>query len=97
MRYSSRPKNIVWKQQVELQQALEMIRQILNEHEARVELKLQSGQGVLTNNVLHGRTAFSDGERPRLIRAASQRQQKGLVLQELRRLFEREDVSPPDR
>ena len=34
------------------------------------------------------------GERPRLIRAASQLQQKGLVLQELRRLFEREDVSP---
>ncbi len=67
MRYSTRPKNIIWKQQPELLQALELIKQILNEHEGRVELKLQRKQGVLTNNVLHGRTAFSDGEIPRLM------------------------------
>ena len=34
------------------------------------------------------------GVEPRLIRAGTQRQQRGLVLQELRRLLERESVSP---
>lgn len=34
------------------------------------------------------------GTHPRIIRAATQRHQKGLVLQELRKLFDREDVSP---
>ncbi len=34
------------------------------------------------------------GAQPRLIRATTQRHQKGLVLQELRKLFDREDVSP---
>lgn len=67
MRYSTRPKNIVWKQQVELQRALELIRQILTADEGRVVLKLQRGQGVLTNNILHGRTAFTDGDDPRLM------------------------------
>lgn len=34
------------------------------------------------------------GVQPRLIRATTQRHQKGLVLQELRKLLDREDVSP---
>lgn len=34
------------------------------------------------------------GTQPRILRAATQRHQKGLVLQELRKLIQREDVSP---
>ena len=67
MRYSTRPKNIIWKQQAELQRALALIKEILAEHEGRIEVKLQPGQGILTNNILHGRTAFTDGDIPRLM------------------------------
>ncbi len=67
MRYSTRPKNIVWKDDSRLQRALRMIKEILADDEASIVVKLQRREGVLTNNILHGRNTFSDGELPRLM------------------------------
>ncbi len=62
MRYTSRPRNIVWKSDKRSQQALNLVREILMGSEAVIELRLQNNQGIVCNNVLHGRQAFHDRE-----------------------------------
>jgi hypothetical protein len=62
MRYSARPRNIQWKSDVISQRAIALIRELLHDSEDVVKLRLQSGQGIVCNNVLHGRTAYVDGE-----------------------------------
>ena len=60
MRYTSRPHNIVWKTDKCSQRALNLVREILLEGQAMTEIRLQSGQGIVCNNILHGREGFQD-------------------------------------
>jgi alpha-ketoglutarate-dependent taurine dioxygenase len=60
MRYTSRPHNIVWKQDQCSQRALNLVREILMEGKSMIEIRLQAGQGIICNNILHGRQAFQD-------------------------------------
>jgi alpha-ketoglutarate-dependent taurine dioxygenase len=62
MRYSARKKNIRWRDDAITQAAREYLSGILNDGEGSVfHYHLQPGEGLLSNNVLHNRTAFSDG------------------------------------
>jgi hypothetical protein len=63
MRYTSRPHNIVWKSDRRSQRALNLVREILMEDNTMVELLLRDGQGIVCNNILHGREAFHDDSR----------------------------------
>jgi len=60
MRYTSRPHNIVWKSDKRSERALNLVREILMDGSAMTEIRLQRGQGMVCNNVLHGRQAFHD-------------------------------------
>jgi alpha-ketoglutarate-dependent taurine dioxygenase len=60
MRYTSRPQNIVWKTDKPSTEALNLVREILVEGSAMVEVHLQPRQGIVCNNILHGRQAFQD-------------------------------------
>ena len=60
MRYTSRPHNIVWKSDKCSQRALNLIREILMQGQAMIEIRLQPGQGIICNNILHGRQSFQD-------------------------------------
>lgn len=69
MRYSARPQNIGWKTDELSKRAVNLIREILMDSEYIARLKLKSAQGLVCNNVLHGRRAFVDdvsGETSRL-------------------------------
>lgn len=64
MRYTARTRSIVWKQDPTTQAAVALLREILHEHSPYVLThRLQPGQGILCNNVLHNRTAFRDDKR----------------------------------
>jgi len=71
MRYTARTKSIVWKDDPIVKQAVEKIREILNSDSIyKVTYQFLPGQGVISNNVLHMRTAFEDSrtlEQQRLI------------------------------
>lgn len=60
MRYTSRPRNIVWKSDKRSERALNLVREILVGGSAMIEVKLQNRQGLICNNILHGREAFHD-------------------------------------
>ena len=60
MRYTSRPHNIVWKSDQRSAAALKLVREILVDGDAVIELRLRKGQGIVCNNILHGRQAFHD-------------------------------------
>ena len=60
MRFTSRPQHIVWKSDKCSQQALNLVREILMQGEAMIEMRLHAGQGIVCNNILHGREAFQD-------------------------------------
>lgn len=69
MRYTSRPHNIVWKSDKRSERALNLVREILMDGGAMTEIRLNRGQGLVCNNILHGRQAFHDapGESARMI------------------------------
>jgi hypothetical protein len=60
MRYTSRPQNIVWKTDKRSTEALNLVREVLMEGSAMIEVALQPRQGIVCNNILHGRQAFHD-------------------------------------
>lgn len=60
MRYTSRPHNIVWKTDKISERALNLVREILMDSNALIEIRLRSRQGIVCNNILHGRQAFHD-------------------------------------
>ncbi|MDH3761627.1 MAG: TauD/TfdA family dioxygenase [Gammaproteobacteria bacterium] len=64
MRYTSRPHNIVWKSDKRSQRALNLVREILMDSDAVIDLRLQDNQGIVCNNILHGRQAFHDPMQP---------------------------------
>jgi len=64
MRYSARKKNIRWRDDPLTTAAREFLTEILAETDGPVfRYRLQTGEGLLSNNVLHDRTAFSDDQR----------------------------------
>ena len=64
MRYTSRSRSIRWKQDSNVQQAIAMIEACLSNDEFVLKYTLQPGEGLLCNNILHGRSAFTNGNIP---------------------------------
>lgn len=60
MRYTARTRSIEWKNDVLTQEAVSALEELLNSHSTYIfRYKLQAGEGLLCNNVLHNRTAFT--------------------------------------
>ena len=63
MRYSARTRNIEWKDDAPTQEAVECMKSLLNEDNPYViTYRMQAGEGIIANNVLHNRSAFVDAE-----------------------------------
>ncbi len=61
MRYTARTRSIEWRDDTVTRQAVDYLAGLLNDENPYVfNHILQSGQGLVCNNVLHSRTAFSD-------------------------------------
>ncbi|HSQ08606.1 MAG TPA: TauD/TfdA family dioxygenase [Chromatiaceae bacterium] len=68
MRYTDRKRNIQWRDDPLTTAALACLREVLHGQTPwHMEGRLESGWGLLSNNVLHTRTGFSDGPKPRLL------------------------------
>jgi alpha-ketoglutarate-dependent taurine dioxygenase len=65
MRYSARPRNIDWKSDKVSERAINLIRDILIDDSDVIEFELDAGQGIICNNILHGRKEFSDADTAR--------------------------------
>ena len=67
MRYTERKRNISWKNQPLVLEALSYLTKLLHEPSAHIhKVRLESGQGIVCNNVLHNREGFvndADNER----------------------------------
>jgi len=62
MRYSARKRNIQWRDDPLTREAVEFLTQFLAATDGSVlRHRLQAGEGLISNNVLHNRTAFEDG------------------------------------
>jgi alpha-ketoglutarate-dependent taurine dioxygenase len=62
MRFSARKKHIQWRDDDITRQARECLAEILADENGPVlRYRLRSGEGLISNNVLHNRTAFEDG------------------------------------
>lgn len=64
MRYTARSRNIQWKQDATLIRALKIIEELLQESDHILRYTLQPGEGIICNNILHGRSAFTNGNIP---------------------------------
>ncbi len=60
MRYTARTRSIVWKDDVVTQAAVRTLADILATSEYILTARLAPGMGLICNNVLHTRSAFSD-------------------------------------
>jgi hypothetical protein len=72
MRYSARKKNIQWRDDEITRAARDFLSEILADDKGPVfHYRLQAGEGLISNNVLHKRTAFEDdpGHRRLIYRA----------------------------
>jgi len=69
MRFSQRKRNIIWAQDPVTCEAISYLNTLLNDDKKdALHVKLEQGQGVLCNNILHNRTAFKDEpDRSRLL------------------------------
>ena len=68
MRYTARTRSIEWKPDALTQSAVNALAEILNDSEYVLRARLKPGMGIICNNVLHTRTAFTDRpERRRLL------------------------------
>ncbi|MFP5410967.1 MAG: TauD/TfdA family dioxygenase [Gammaproteobacteria bacterium] len=68
MRYTARTRSIVWKADATTQAAVKTLSEILADSEYTLTARLAPGMGLVCNNVLHTRTAFTDSpERRRLL------------------------------
>ncbi len=63
MRYTARKKFVTWQDDSGVQEALQYLETLLAGSSPYIfRARLQAGWGVVGNNVLHGRTAFTDGK-----------------------------------
>ncbi len=61
MRYSARARNIEWRQDAHIKAATEFITEFLRSDSVYIfRYRLAANEGVISNNVLHNRTAFID-------------------------------------
>ena len=60
MRYTARTRSIVWKDDATTQAAVKSLADILASSEYILTARLRPGMGLICNNVLHTRSAFSD-------------------------------------
>ena len=69
MRYTARTRSIEWKADAATHEAVAFLARFLNEDNPQIlRLRLQSGMGIVANNVLHDREGFvDDPARPRLL------------------------------
>ncbi len=68
MRYSARKRNIKWHDDELTRQATSMITELLESSPYILRYKLNAHEGVITNNVLHNRSAFAeDAQHKRLL------------------------------
>ncbi len=69
MRYTARKHNVVWREDVLTQQAVNALTEILNADLPFIyRATLRPGQGLICNNILHDRSGFNDDrEAPRLL------------------------------
>ncbi len=63
MRYTARTRSIAWKQDALVAHAAQRIQTLLQD-QGVIRHTLQAGQGLICNNILHGRSAFTDGNIP---------------------------------
>lgn len=64
MRYTSRSHSIHWKQDVQITRAVCRIEELLKDSAHVLHYTLQPGEGLICNNILHGRSAFTNGNIP---------------------------------
>jgi alpha-ketoglutarate-dependent taurine dioxygenase len=64
MRYTARSRSIEWKQDDNTQRAVGMIEELLIDNDYVLNYTLQPGEGLICNNILHGRSAFTNGNIP---------------------------------
>lgn len=69
MRYTDRTRSIEWRRDATLDAARDALRLLFSQGDVYMfRLRLQPGDGLISNNLLHERTAFSDDDaRPRLV------------------------------
>ncbi len=69
MRYTAREQNVIWKNDEPTQAAVKALDNILHSNDSMIyRLTLQSGWGLISNNVLHDRSGFEDDSHaPRLL------------------------------
>lgn len=60
MRYSARKRNIIWRDTKETLKAVEVMSEYIADEKNVFTVLLKAGQGIVCNNVLHNRTAFTD-------------------------------------
>ena len=67
MRYTERSRNIIWADDPAVHKAVDFLRELLREADEpfRFTVRMRPGQGLICNNVLHTRTAFTDHDEPR--------------------------------
>lgn len=63
MRYTIRVNNVIWSEDALAQEALKYLNELLNNDSPYIYRGLlEAGMGLISNNVLHDRSAFSDNE-----------------------------------
>ncbi len=63
MRYTTRVRSIIWKDNIATKSAVEALANILDSDCKYIfHHRLEAGQGIICNNVLHNRTSFKNGE-----------------------------------
>jgi len=68
MRYTDRSRSIQWRDDDLTRAAVDALKQILHQPSPwHFHGRLEAGQGLISNNVLHTRTAFLDGAKQRLL------------------------------
>lgn len=63
MRYTARSRNVIWRDDADTRAAVDCIERLLAHEEEPLILRhqLAAGEGLISNNILHTRTAFEDG------------------------------------
>jgi hypothetical protein len=69
MRYTARTRSIEWRADETTRAAVTCLRQLLSDASPHgLQVRLEAGMGLVSNNVLHDRAAFvDDPQRPRLL------------------------------
>jgi len=62
MRYTARTRSIAWKDDAAVHAATARLLQVLDRDPCALRLRLEPGMGIVCNNVLHDRAAFTDSD-----------------------------------